>query len=471
MGAVESETGLAAEPVGPTVLRSSSQRLGSSASAGRGGQRIALVVFGNLMPPLAAFVASPLLAQTLGAAGRGTVSAATAPLTLMIGAATLGLPESVTYFVASGAGRSRRVLRRAVVWIAVAGLAASLLIWSLAGYLAAGDHRLSTLIVLASAAIAPSLVVAVMRGFAAGRGRWGLVTADRILQSVGRLGALLVLLWAGDLTILSGTVVIAASSLAGAVAYLPLLLRHGHQPGRDQGPEPAVLSYGMRNWSGSLSGVLVSRLDQALMVPLSSPFQLGLYAVSVGISELPLVFNSAVRDVTFASESGRPDAERLAVAARLSTAVTAVSAVGVGLLSAVFMVPLFGPDFRSAVPVTLVLLVAVVGGNPGSVAGIGLSARGRPGLRSLSLTLALGLDLVLLLLLVPPLGAMGAALATLGANCSTAALNLVWLRRFYGLPIRDFLGLRRADLAIVAAAGRSIAARARRTPAAVAQSR
>jgi O-antigen/teichoic acid export membrane protein len=203
----------------------------------------------------------------------------------------------------------------------------------------------------------------------------------------------------------------------------------------------------MRNWSGSLSGILVSRLDQALMVPLcSSTAQLGLYAVAVSISELPLVVNQAVRDVTFAAESQGPDADRLARATRLSTALTGAAAAAVGVLSVLFLTTLFGHDFAGAVVVTLVLLVAVVGGNPGSVAGMGLSARGRPGLRSLSLSLALVVDVVALVLLVPVLGAMGAALATLVANCTCAALNLYWLRRVFGLPVGSFLGLRRSDL-------------------------
>ena len=52
------------------------------------------------------------------------------------------------------------------------------------------------------------------------------------------------------------------------------------------------------------------------------------------------------------------------------------------------------------VVVTLILIMAIVLGNPGSVAGAGLSARGRPGLRSLSLGIAAAANVVAIVVLL-----------------------------------------------------------------------
>lgn len=426
------------------------------------GARIALVLLGNVFPPAAAFITSPLLAHTLGASGRGLVSGATAPMLLMLGAATLGLPEAVTYALAAGASR-RTALKRAVLWTTAAGVVATAVIVVSAGALSAGDGAQTRLTALVALAITPGLVVGVIRGAAAGVAAWGLVTLDRIVQAVFRLGALVVLAVIGRLTVESAALTIAVGAVVGVFAYIPLMpaLRHSAVPGRDV----RLLHFGLRNWSGSLSGILVSRVDQSLMVPLASSFQLGLYAVAVSLSELPLVFNNAVRDVTFAAESERADGERIAMAARISTAMTAFAAVVVGVLSAVFMTVLFGEDFRSAVGVVAVLLVAVVAGNPGSIAGMGLSARGRPGLRSLSLSIGLVIDLVALVALAPLWGAMGAAVATLLANASCAVLNLLWLRRSFGIPMRSFLGWRTTDGAVVVSIVGGVARRLRRAEA------
>jgi O-antigen/teichoic acid export membrane protein len=51
-----------------------------------------------------------LLAKSLGVTGRGEVAAATAPLMFGVALLTLGLPETLTYFVARGGiGRLRRL--------------------------------------------------------------------------------------------------------------------------------------------------------------------------------------------------------------------------------------------------------------------------------------------------------------------------------------------------------------------------
>jgi Na+-driven multidrug efflux pump len=61
-----------------------------------------------------------------------------------------------------------------------------------------------------------------------------------------------------------------------------------------------------------------------------------------------------------------------------------------------------------------------------------------------------------LALLVPPLGAVGAALATLAGNVVAGYANIVWLRISDGMPIRDFLGVRVADLRTLASLGRAL---------------
>lgn len=422
------------------------------------------MLVGNVFPPAAAFITSPLLAHTLGAEGRGLVSGATAPLLLVLGAATLGLPEAVTYSIASGASGAK-VIKSAALWTAFAGLASTILVIALAAPLSGHDPSLAGLTALVAFAAAPGLLVGVARGAAAGIGAWGLVTVDRVLQGVFRLTVLLALALLGRLSVTSAALTIAAGAVIGVLAYVPLIPA---MRARDSDGPFALMHFGLRNWSGSLSGILVSRVDQSLMVPLSNPFELGVYAVSVSISELPLVFNNAVRDVIFAVESERSDGTRLAAAARISTTLTAVAGLAVGGLAAVFMTQLFGSDFRSAVGVTAVLLLAVVGGNPGSIAGMGLSARGRPGLRSLSLTIGLVVDLAVLVLLAPHLGAMGAAIATLFANCSCAVFNLYWLRRCHGIPMRSFMGLRSSDVeAIVSIVRSAMAGRLRRSSAGV----
>jgi O-antigen/teichoic acid export membrane protein len=183
---------------------------------------------------------------------------------------------------------------------------------------------------------------------------------------------------------------------------------------------------------------MYSRLDQLLITPLAGVYELGLYAVAAAVGEVIQLLNVSIRDVIFTVESESPNDERAAQAARVSTLMTL--ALG-GALAAVspWAVPFFfGADFADAVPLTMLLTLASVLGNPGSVAGAVLSGRGRPGLRSLSLAIGVVVNVVAVIVLVPPMGALGAALATLIATVFAGNnLNVVWLRLFYHLRMSD----------------------------------
>jgi O-antigen/teichoic acid export membrane protein len=179
----------------------------------------------------------------------------------------------------------------------------------------------------------------------------------------------------------------------------------------------------------------------------------------VSVSELPLIINQAVRDVTFVTDAADSVDDRLSSSARISTFLCGGAALVLGGSMLWWLPFLFGEDFRDALPVAGVLLAAVVLGTPGSIGGSGLSARGRPGLRSVSLTVACVINIGLLVLLAPVLGAMGAALATLAGNLISSNLNLVFLARIFGINPLAFYGLRRTDLATLARFARRFLAR------------
>jgi O-antigen/teichoic acid export membrane protein len=409
-------------------------------------RKVLLAVLGNLGPPAAAFITAPILAQSLGVFERGQVAAGGAPLMLVASAATLGMPEAVTYFVArSGGAGVKRTVGIAAGLVTAAGVIATVLFIALAPLLSGGDADVQSLILISLSMVVPSLILLVLRGVSAGRGRWGLITWERMVGSVARLVAVAALALTGTLTILSATVAISVSTAVGIVVYIALL-RPKRLPAEHPPRTADLLGYGTRVWFGSLAGILLSRIAQILVVPLSNATELGLFVIAVAIAELVLVFNNAVRDVYFAEESRDPDMHRVAGAARTSTLITVALAVAVGLASIWGIPLLFGPEFEPAVLPTWLLLAAIVLGNPGSLAGAGLSAMGRPHLRSWSLLVALVANLVTLFLLAPVLGAIGAALATAVGNVIAAGLNLVWMRRVSGnVGPADFLVFRRQD--------------------------
>lgn len=404
---------------------------------------------GNLYPLIISFASAPLLAHALGVSGRGAVAAAVAPLTLATTLATIGIPEAVIYTVAKHPHLLRQAARRAAVVLVLSGAASMAAIVLCSRWLSNGDGSIRELIIVASFATIPNLLVGVLRGLASALGKWRLVAGENIISSTLRFFSLIPFAVTGNLTPMVGTVLLAAMPVMGALSYLRL---PQYVPPADATKSSeaarigALTQYGTRIWIGSISGQLLSRVDQTLMTPLNSAYQLGLYVVAVNIAELPLIINKAVRDVTFATDAADDANSRLAESARISTFACLIAG-GALAANTPWAIPfMFGSGFDDAVPVSLILLAAVVGGTPGAIAGAGLGARGRPGLRSISLIIACAVNLVLLVALVPSQGAVGAGIATLVGNLLASNLNIYFLWRCFRIDPRGFYGLRRTDL-------------------------
>lgn len=411
-------------------------------------RNVGLATVGNLIVPIASLVTQPLLAHGLGVDGRGELAAATVPLILVVASFTLGLPEALTQYVAQRS-MTWPLFARTIGILVLAGIVGTVAIWQLARALSAGNAHVAALMIIAAAFAAPALATAGLRGWAAGVGGWGLVAGSRVLGALFQLVGTLVLVLIGRLDTMSATLVVALGTFVGGLVFLrPRLLRRSLVVSVGQGELlrlGEVMSFGSRMWFGAVAGILLMRIDQVLIAPLSGIAQLGLYAVAASVSEVILVANAGIRDVVFALESRERNLGRVAYATRVSTCAVTCLAIVVAIASPVLLPLLFGPGFEDALPALFVLLGGVVLGNPGSIPGMALAGWGRPELRSYALTAALVVNLLAVALLVPSLGAVGAALATLVSSFVAGWLNIYWLKRLYGMRVIQLLIMRPHD--------------------------
>lgn len=407
----------------------------------------AVLLAGNLFPPAATFVMAPLLAQALGVPGRGELAAITAPSLLALSIATLGVPDALTRAIAAGSHPSTRSWWTAWALVLGGGVAAFVASVLLAPSIT-GSARPGTvhLVALAAAAVLPGLAIGLLRARAAGEHAWGSVTAERIIAGSLKIAATVVLAASGHLTLTTATIVIAFSPLAGGLVYLRAARADTAGVLRPR----QLLAFSARSWVGSIAGVLIVRLDQLLVLPLSDATQLGLYAVAVNLSEVPLVVTNAVREVMLAKDAGDNDDERVPRVARSAAVVAVAVAVPIGATAWSWVPVLFGPSFDPVLPVLAVALVGTVIGVPGSIAGSSLTARGRPELRSLSILVGCTANVAALLVLVPTLGAVGAAIATLIGNLLSSNGSVRGAARLTGCRIRDFYAVRPTDVRRVA---------------------
>ena len=259
---------------------------------------VAITAIGNVIPPAAMLVTQVVLAQSLGVSGRGTVAAATAPLMLAIALLTLGLPQSLTYFIAQKAsGRFTRLLGVSLVALAISGSIGTSLIALFAQPLSADDNQLAGLMVVAAAALVPALLTMALRGVAYGAQGWWLVLAERTLSAVLQLIIICWLFIIGSLTPMTAILTISATTFAGALVYLVTprwwtALKGSSTSLEPTPPLPRIASYAWRMWAGSVAGIVIMKLDQVMMTPLAGVDQLGIYVVAVTISSVALLLNS-----------------------------------------------------------------------------------------------------------------------------------------------------------------------------------
>ncbi|MDK1360187.1 oligosaccharide flippase family protein [Arthrobacter sp. zg-Y1219] len=413
-------------------------------------KNVSLTALGNLAYPAVAFATAPILAWVLGADGRGELAAATAPLMLLISVAAFGLPESISYHTASRLIPVRLSLPRALIVLWCTGTGAIGLTWMVAPLLAAQDNELAFLILIAACALPFSLSVSALRGVAAGMHEWRRVNVEKYVTASVRLLGISVPALMGSLTLPVAVVVMAYSPILGGLAYAGLKTKNKMSAGQSHtAPTAKLLKYSAHVWIGAMSGVLLMRMDQLVMLPLAGAVQLGMYAVAVNVAELLLIVNNAVRDVMFSADAADRNDDRIHRAARFNLIVTAAISIPIAATAPWWFPFIFGPSFRDAIPVVEVLILATVAGIPGSVAGSALSARGRPGLRSKSLIIASVINIVGILLLVPQLGAMGAAYATLIGNVVASNLNIFWLSKHFRVASIGFYKIQRSDFVFI----------------------
>jgi O-antigen/teichoic acid export membrane protein len=429
-----------------------SDRMPTDAPTGSGLRRaIALMSASSILIPVAGVMVQPVLARALGAAGRGELAAAIAPATLAASVALLGLPDALTYLTA----KHPQITRRALAWSAMLtgslGVLCLMVVMAALPFLSAGDLQLGKLILVAMACAIPLFVVGTLRGAALGHQMFSMVALERLISTLLRI-VLFVGFWLlGALTPLVAVVLTYAPSYIAALVYIPMIMRRHPEssPWSLAQTFRPLISYGTRLWFGSVASMLLGRMSQLLMVPLSSVRELGLYTVAITVSDLPFVVVMAIAAALHGVNSKSADPRQVATATRVTLLLGATGCLLLAASVPLWLDPLFGSAFEPAVIPTILMLAASVIAIPGSIASAGLASSGRPGLRSTGYVLALGVNVSTFVLLVPTYGVYGACWAGILTNLVLSGFMIGACVRVMSLPARDFIAPTRSDVVML----------------------
>lgn len=394
-------------------------------------------------------VVSIVLARMLGAEGFGVYRYALAWTTLVTVPAILGLDKLVirevaTFHAAGKWGKIHGLLRWSTRWVLVGSLllsaAAAGLVWLLAGR---GDVALTLSVALLLVPITALTRVrqAALQGFHfAARGQ----LPERLVEP-----GIFLLLAAGVWHLYpqhaSAPVAAGLNVVATAVAFgvgTLLLLQVLPSDFRSYAPE-----YASRAWRSSIpalvlvSGMFVvnSQIDQIMLGALLNPGEVGIYAVARRGADLTafvlMAVNTAIGPsvARLHSRGDRAGLQRLAT--RSARAIFAGSLLIIIALVAFgrYFLALFGPEFVGGYTVLLVLCAGRLFNAMVGAVGPMLIMTGHE--REVAWNVAIGLvvNVVLNFALIPPMGGVGAAIASGAGLVVVNALQALAVRRRLGV--------------------------------------
>lgn len=305
-----------------------------------------------------------VVARALGPENRGVLALVFVLCAIATQVGSLGLPVSVTYWIAArNAGprellrdlRRFRILQHAAILVTQVGLIFLILEpRSPAGFLWVGFLSLAA----TASGLSQMYGLAVLQGLR----RFGAFNALRLLN--GTLYMLGVVgLWLVDQATLTSItiVVISASVVAAGLLWLVVLKLLPAAAEDEQVTTDGIVSFGVRSLAGSTPPIETFRLDQLLVGLVLSPAALGYFIVAQAFTNLTRFIGQSIGAVTYPRVAAADSASQLRMIRQdFALGIAVAGGVTLALIAALpELLPFFfGSDFEPAILTAQILLVA-----------------------------------------------------------------------------------------------------------------
>jgi O-antigen/teichoic acid export membrane protein/O-antigen ligase len=414
---------------------------------------LTLNVGGRVVALVTGFLSSVLLARLLGPADRGLLALMLSASTVALAVAAIGQPLAVTYYASRKDARPPaivgNILTQAVVLTVILLPLTALLYGPISDLVGRGQGGMTW--VLAAALVPVTFLDWTISNQLLGMLRFGFYNGLKFIAGIGYTLAVVLMLAVFHLGVAGGLIATALGSvitIAGCVR--PILGRA--RPVLDRGLMRDMLRYGSRVQVGVIFQMVNYRLDVLVMQFFRPLKQVGFYVAAQTVAEFVITIATAFQSSLLPLVSHYEGDERQDAISASSLRHHGILAGAAVLANAVVGTAViyfaYGPAFRPAVVPMLVLLPGVWFLGMGLVIQSDLGGRGRPGLSSKLAALAAGVTVVLDLVLIPALGVLGGALASVCAYTTFGVASLIALNRVSGIPIRELVVPKRADFAM-----------------------
>jgi O-antigen/teichoic acid export membrane protein len=365
-----------------------------------------------------------VLARQLGPSSRGALAAVVLWPSLLATVGMLGLPDALTVRTAR---RDRELSLVVGTGLAAAALqAAALVAIGLAAIPFVLSHYGAPTVHLALAFllfVPLNLTTLGLMGVLNGLERYAAFQTLRVLVTGLSAGAIFALAGSGRLDLKNAVVAyLTANAIALAAAlWLARSVLAGLRVSRALMRE--LLVFGAKSHTSGVSTLLNERLDQLVISAFLAPMQLGLYVIAVTFTSVTTLVGTSVAFVALPVISRNCHAEALAMQIRRMTVITLTVSLAVSVpliaLAPQLIELFFGRSYLPVTNVCRVLLAAVVMLSMSRTLAAALKGAGRPLQAGLADGIGLLVTVVALGALLPPLGLLGAAIASVLAYGAT----------------------------------------------------
>lgn len=261
------------------------------------------------------------------------------------------------------------------------------------------------------------------------------------------IGVTLVAAWGGQNIQLFATTYVVSFAVAALVATYFVWTRLHPRAHWNQTIAVSIYRYGIKSYSGALAAQSNLRLDQYMMVGLTTATQLGFYVAAVSLSALfqPVFAAISVVTVPRAIQSTTiNEGGKVVYAYTLLGAMLGVPLAIVAAIASPFLVQLlFGTEFSASAHLAQVLMFAALFQGCNVILGNGIRAMGFPGRVAVADSVGLIITISMLFILLPQIGALGAAVTSLVAYMVVTITLLAVVLKLSRFALGDLLPSRR----------------------------
>ena len=246
-----------------------------------------------------------------------------------------------------------------------------------------------------------------------------------------------ILFWGFESSVISVVIVTVAVDIFTVIIYL-FKLRIIPQVWRvDFKFLASVLKFGFLPMLSALLLTINYSVDIIFLRNMGTETELGLYSLAVNIINYVWMIPDAFKDVLFSKSAKSFDRDNIKFSMQISTAFILLCFFGFTIVGKIFIRIMYGMEFLDAYAPIELLIVGAFSMSIYKIIGVVLVSQGKRVVNFISLAISAVVNIVLNYWMIPKIGMMGAAWASIVSYTICAVVLLLYFRKEFSFRLRE----------------------------------